>query len=208
MSLLSSSFFSVLINGIPSSPFHPYRGIRQGDPLSPFLFVIMAEGLGRSIKNAQQSQLLRGMSFHNTSAFTHQQFFDDNMLFSYPSVQEARQLNSLLTDFSDASGANINKSKSQVFFFNTPVNTQAVIARILGFSIDVLPSKYLGAPLTASALKHSSWKILLEKLEARLSLCTHRALNTASRLVLIKFVLHSMPLYLFSILAVPKWVLK
>jgi len=60
----------------------------------------------------------------------------------------------------------------------------------------------------ASALKHSSWKILLEKLEARLLLWTHRALNMASRLVLIKVVLHSMPLYLFSILAAPKWVLK
>jgi len=60
----------------------------------------------------------------------------------------------------------------------------------------------------ASALKHFSWKILLEKLEARLLLWTHRALNMASRLVLIKVVLHSMPLYLFSILAAPKWVLK
>lgn len=208
MSLLSSSFFSILINGIPSSPFHPSRGIRQGDPLSPFLFVIMAEGLGRSIKNAQQSQLLRGLSFHNSSVFTHQQFVDDNMLFGHPSIQEAFQLKSLLTDFSDASGANVNKSKSQIFFFHTPVNTQATIARILGFSIVVLPSKYLGAPFTALALKHSSWKILLENLEAHFSLWTHRALNMASRLVLIKAVLHSMSLYLFSILAAPKWVLN
>eukprot|EP00253_Pinus_taeda_P032855 PITA_32855 len=53
MSLLTSSFFSVLINGIPSDTFRPSRGIRQGDPLSPFLFIIAAEGLGRSIKQAQ-----------------------------------------------------------------------------------------------------------------------------------------------------------
>jgi len=68
-------------------------------------------------------------------------------------------------DFSDASGAPINKSKSQIFFFHTPIITQAAIARILGFSIAILLFKYLGAPLTTSALKHSSWKILLEKLE-------------------------------------------
>lgn len=55
MSLLSSSFFSVLINGIPSPIVRPCRGIKQGDPLSPFLFVIMAEGLGRSIKSALHS---------------------------------------------------------------------------------------------------------------------------------------------------------
>lgn len=56
MSLISSTFFSILINGIPSSPFHPFRGIPQGDPLSPFLFFIMVEGLSRSIKDALHSQ--------------------------------------------------------------------------------------------------------------------------------------------------------
>jgi len=104
------------------------------------------------------------LSFHNSLAFTPQQFVDENMLFGHPSVQEAHELNSLLPDFSDAFGASINNSKSQVFFFNTPISTQSTIARILGFSIASLPSKYLGAPLIASALKHSSWKIVLEKL--------------------------------------------
>jgi hypothetical protein len=49
MKLTSSAFFSILVNGVPSQPFSPSRGIHQGDPLSPFLFVIMAEGLGRYI---------------------------------------------------------------------------------------------------------------------------------------------------------------
>eukprot|EP00253_Pinus_taeda_P031323 PITA_31323 len=165
-SLISSSFFSILINGIPSSTFRPSRGIRQGDPLSPFLFVIMAEGLGRSINTAILSRKIK------------------------------------------ASGALINRVKSQLFFFNTPPTTQRAIARILGFSIATLPSKYLGAPLIASALKHASWTNLLEKLEARLFLWTHRALNMASRIILTKAVLQSMPLYLFTIMEVPKWVLK
>lgn len=207
-SLISSTFFSILINGIPSKPFSPTRGIRQGDPLSPFLFVLMAEGLGRLIKHALLSQHLKGLSIHNTPAITHQQFVDDNMLFGYPSVQEAASFKSILKVFSDASGTSINKAKSQIFFFHTSPIIQCDVARILGFSIASLPSKYLGAPLIDSAIKHASWRKLLEKPETRLSLWTYRALNMASRLTLIKVVLQAMPLYLFSILAAPKWVLK
>jgi len=59
-----------------------------------------------------------------------------------------------------------------------------------------------------SALKHSTWQLLLEKLEARLSSWTYRAFNMASHLILVKAVLQSMPLYLFFVLAEPKWVLK
>ena len=96
----------------------------------------------------------------------------------------------------------------KLFFFHTPAITQSSIARILGFSIATLPSKYLGARMTDTVLKHSSWQLLLEKLEAHLSSWTYRALNMANCLVLIKAVLQSMPLYLFSLLVMPKWVLK
>jgi len=130
------------------------------------------------------------------------------MLFGYPSVHEAASFKSILKVFSDASGTSINKAKSQIFFFHTSPIIQRVVAHILGFSIASLPSKYLGTPLIDSAIKHASWRKLLEKLETRLSLWTYRALNMASRLTLIKAVLQAMPLYLFSILAAPKWVLK
>eukprot|EP00253_Pinus_taeda_P020401 PITA_20401 len=107
-----------------------------------------------------------------------------------------------------AFGFNTSWSKSQIFFFHTPSAIQSAILRILKFTSAKLPSTYLGAPLIASSLKHSAWKSLLEKLEARLSSWTHRSLNMASRLVLIKAILQAMPLYLFSILSAPKWVLK
>lgn len=117
-SLISSTFFSILVNGIPSCPFCPSRGIRQGDPLLPFLFVLMDEGLGHCITQACLSLQIKGLSIHNSPAITHQQFFDDNMLFRYPSVQEASMYKSLLNDFSEASRTNINKSKSHIFFLS------------------------------------------------------------------------------------------
>eukprot|EP00253_Pinus_taeda_P005945 PITA_05945 len=208
MSLITSTHFSILVNGFPSRPFKPSRGIRQGDPLSPFLFVIMAEGLGRHIKQALHSNQLRGISIHNSPASSHQQFVDDTMLYGYPLVQEASCLKSLLNDFSEASGTQVNCSKSQIFFFHTPPSVKFVVSRILGFHTASLPSTYLGAPLTASALKQPAWRTLLEKLDSKLNLWTHHSLNLASRVVLIKSILQAMPLYLFSILAAPKWVLK
>lgn len=130
------------------------------------------------------------------------------MLFGYPLVQEASMYKSLLNDFAEASGTRINKDKSQILFFHTPPVIQHAIARILGFYIDSLHSKYLGDPLIDSAMKHTSRHMLLENLESHLNLWTHRSLNIASRFVRTKVVLQEMPLHLFSILATPKWVIK
>lgn len=158
--------------------------------------------------HAKDQGTLKGLTLHEHTPITHQQFVDDNLLMGHPLVQDARSINNILSTFSKASGMTINLEKSEIFFFHTPLPTQRNIAKILGFKAANLPSKYLGAPLIDFALKHSSWKQLLTKLELCLSQWTLRTLNLVGRLVLIKFVLQAMPLYLFSVLAAPKWVLK
>ena len=101
-------FFSILINGMPSSTFSPSRGIRQGDMLSPFLFILMAEGLGHMLKFDLATGNNIGISIHDNAPCTHQQFTDDNLLFGHPLVQEARLLKKVLELFSKASGTSIN----------------------------------------------------------------------------------------------------
>jgi hypothetical protein len=121
MSLISSAFFSILVNGVPSQPFSPSRGIRLGDPLSPFLFIIMVEGMGRYIKASIQNGFLQGLHLHGLQPIaSHSQFVDDTMLLNTPTAQEANKLRSILNDFSEASGTTFNLVKSQLFFFNTP----------------------------------------------------------------------------------------
>lgn len=156
MTLVSSPLCFVLVNGIPSKLYHSSRGIHQGDPLSPFLFIIMAKGLGCLIKHSAHSHDLRGLSVHGSTTTTHQKFVDDNMLFGHPSVNEARTFKVLLDTFSAASDTTINTTKSQFFFFNTTITTQRIIAWIIGFPQAKIPSQYLGAPLIDSALKHVS----------------------------------------------------
>jgi len=209
MGLISTSFFSILINGSPSKCFTPSRGIRQGDPLSPFIFVLAAEGLGRLIKLRIQEKRLKGLTLHRGSETqSHQQFVDDTMLMAHPAVQEAKELKRTLKLFAEASGMEANPRKSSTYFFNTPPITQRNITRILGFQVGSLPTKYLGIPLSDSTIKQASWQDLLDKLQSKLADWSLRPLNFPSRLTLVKAVLQSMPAYLFSILAAPKSVLK
>jgi hypothetical protein len=208
LNLTSSTFFSILVNGVPSRPFSPSRGIRQGDPLSPFLFIIMAEGLSRSIHAALENNRLAGLPLHDISPpISHSQFVDDTLLMGSPIVREANSIQEILQTFSDASGLECNKDKSQIFFFNTPPQVQRHISDILGFKRSSLPSKYLGIPLIDNALRNSSWELLLSSFSKRLSSWTFRALNLPSHLILLKAVLQALPIYTFSALAAPKFVL-
>ena len=124
MDLISYAFYSILVNGTPSTTFTPSCGVRQGDLLSPFLFILMSEGLGRMLKAALISNSLRGISIHGAPSNVYQQFVDDNLIFCHPSVQEARTLKSILNTFSKASGTSINLAKSQLFFDNTSIFIQ------------------------------------------------------------------------------------
>jgi hypothetical protein len=209
MRLTSSTFFSILVNGVPSQPFSPTRGIRQGDPLSPFLFVIMVEGLGRYLKASVVEGSLKGLPLHNIQPTpSHSQFVDDTLLMNTPTSQEATKLNSILTDFVEASGMALNLDKSQLYFFNTPVAIQNHISRLLGIPKSSLPSNYLGIPLTGESARNISWDNLLLSISNRLNNWTFRSLNLAARLVLLKYVLQAFPTYLFTTLAAPQSVIR
>jgi len=125
MELVTSSSFSILVNGSPSEIFSPSRGLRQGDPLSPFLFILMMEGLGRSIKNAKANGKIKGLQLsENGLALTDQQFVDDTLLQGIPTIKEASAYDIILKDFSMATGMEVNLSKSKIFFLNTNIAIQ------------------------------------------------------------------------------------
>ena len=99
MALVTSSNFSILVNGSPYDVFLPSRGLRQGDPLSPFLFILMMEGLGWSIKHARVMGKIQGLPLkENGQVLTHQQFVDDTMLQGIPTVKEAWAYKQILSD--------------------------------------------------------------------------------------------------------------
>ena len=85
MSLLTTPLFSILLNGSSTKLIHPSHGIRQGDPLSPFLFILMEEGLSRIIQAQEGSCEICGLKLHEgMDSQMHQQFMDDTMAMGHP----------------------------------------------------------------------------------------------------------------------------
>eukprot|EP00253_Pinus_taeda_P033811 PITA_33811 len=202
--LISSPHFSVLVNGSPSKTFNASRGIRQGDPLSSFLFILAAEGLGRFIKQEQTTNRIKGLQiWGNNLPLTHQQFVDDIMLFGEPTVREIRQLRRILDLFAEAFGLEINKDKSCIFIFNTIDQVKSHLIRILGFKKGELPTKYLGNVLDYTSRRMKNWQGVLDKLNNKVANWAFRVLNIAGRIVLAKSVLQAIPIYPLWIMAAP-----
>jgi hypothetical protein len=125
----------------------------------------MMEGLSRSIKSGTAAREIRGIKpFEKTPTSTHQQFIDDTLLHGTPTVKKVKAYKRILEDFWEASGVEINHSKSMIYFFNTNPSIQRTLANIFVFERKTLPTKYLGIPLTERACKMETWEGVINKL--------------------------------------------
>ena len=209
MELVSTTSFSILLNGAPSITFIPSRGLRKGDMLSPFIFVLMMEGPGRAIKIANAEGRIQGIKITLDGVEnTHEQFVDDMMLQGIPTVMEAKEIKQILNDFSMAANTKVSLNKYFSFFFNTDVAIQRNNTRILGFQWDQLPSKYMGIPLIDKPLSKGVWELIINKLQDKIKKWTCRSLNLAGLLVLTQAVLQVIPIFMFSALPAPKGVMQ
>ena len=116
MRMVTSVKFSILFNGSKLEEFTPSRGIRQGDPISPYLFLIAAEGLSCLFKTQPESSHLTGIQVAPTAPpVSHLLFADDSLLFVKASSVGANELSALMENYCNASGQRINLAKSSVF---------------------------------------------------------------------------------------------
>ena len=104
---------SVLVNGSPTEEFKPTRGLRQGDPLAPFLFLVVAEGLVGIVRSASKTTLLTGLKFGRKEIEVWiLQFADDTIFLCEDSFNNVVTLKVILRGFELASGLKINFHKS------------------------------------------------------------------------------------------------
>jgi hypothetical protein len=206
-SFISTPHFSILLNGSPSAPFNITKGLRQGHPLSPFLFIIAAEGLGRIMKAHLAERKIQGLKLWGPQLpLTHQQFVDDILLFCMATLQECKAILSILEIFNDASPTEINNEKSNVYFFNCNVQIQNFLTRTLRFRKGSLPMKYLGMYLNSGPIRQADWQDILTRVEKQIQNWAFRALNAPGRLIMLKSVLQALPVYQISGRACPKGI--
>lgn len=130
---ISSVKYRVLVNGSLGKEIIPFRGLRQGDPLSHFLFFLCVEGLSASLINLERTHKISGIKINRSSPIiSHLLFADDCYIFSKVIPKEIEEINSCLLKFSEASGQTINNDKSEVIFSqNTPKQFKSRALNIL-----------------------------------------------------------------------------
>ena len=166
MECISLVTYSLLINGEPFGEIKPSRGIRQGDPLSPYLFLLCSEGLHWRIQKAADIGDIRGVSICcNGPKLTHLFFADDSLLFCRSTIHDCQKVMDILSSYEAVSGQRLNRDKTTLFFSkSTPGDMQRQIIEILGVTELQQYEEYLGLLAMVGRNKRASFDHLKQKI--------------------------------------------
>jgi hypothetical protein len=196
----------VLFNGTPLEEFHPSRGLRQGDPISPYLFLLAAEGLSGLLKQSRQSSHLKGIQVAPTApAVNHLLFADDSLLFVKASDEGAVEVNEILEKYCQASGQRINLDKSSVFFSKgCPEGQRQAVKEILNVPNETLNEKYLGMPSEVGRSKNGAFKYLKDRIWKKIQGWLEILLVVGGKEVLIKSAIQAIHTFSMSCFRLPR----
>ncbi|KAL0302139.1 UNVERIFIED_CONTAM: putative ribonuclease H protein [Sesamum calycinum] len=206
---VTTPMFSVCINGNPYGFFKGSRGLRHGDPMSPFLFVMIMEVLQLMLQQLIEQN--EGFSYHwrcKELGLFQLCFADDLLLFCKADVASVQVLRHGLDEFAKLSGLHANPQKSQLILSRSAQGVREHILAALQFQEGQLPLRYLGLPLLASWLSISDCQPLLLKIDSRIKGWESIQLSFAGRLQLIKSVLMSLNVYWAMAFILPKGVIR
>jgi exonuclease III len=198
-----------LVNGRPTSFFQTQRGIRQGCPLSPFLYIIMADTLSRKFIAERTAGNIPGLkSSIGAEPLNHALFADDSLLLGGASIRIARAIDLVLKTYCRSSGAVINDSKSEIYSWNLSHQELVGISAILGFKghENWERIQYLGLPIISGGNKRSVWTDLISKIKNKIAAWGGFWLTRGGKVTLIKSVLSAIPLYQAAFLLAPRTV--
>ncbi|KAL0014227.1 hypothetical protein SO802_001296 [Lithocarpus litseifolius] len=185
---ISTVSYSVLVNGEPTKSFKPTRGIRQGDPLSPYLFLLCSEGLTQLINKAVHAGKIR----------------DDSLLFCSAQLGDVKTIQEILDKYEKASGQQINKEKTTLFFSKfTSLVEKNQIKALLGLPEIRTYEKYLGLPAVVGKNKRESLNFIKERVWKKLQGWKEKILSQVRKEVLLKAVVQAIPTFAMACFKLP-----
>jgi exonuclease III len=208
---IADPWIAPLVNGRATGFFKASRGLRQGCPLSPLLFVLHVSVLSFYLDQKLVDQEILGLNIaRGVKNVNHTLFADDTLLLGAATSRSALRFKEVLDDYSEATGSCLNKGKCKVFCWNISAYTLSAISRILGFSASLSWSSftYLGLPIFRKRAYSRDWIPLLDKFKAKIQAWGFSWLNLAGKTVLIKSVLSSLPIFQFSVFLAPSGIIK
>ncbi|GKV33503.1 hypothetical protein SLEP1_g42009 [Rubroshorea leprosula] len=186
-----------IVNGGIFESFQPSKGLRQGDPLSPYLFILCLEFLSLHIQQDVQNGHWKVAKLGRSGPIISHLFFADDLIFiGKASTANASHLKNLLSFFCSCFGQNINQSKSKILFSkNTDDLTKFNICHTLGFAETNSFGKYLGIPITPKKVSKKDCPFIMDKVKAKLAGWKANMFSLAGRATLTSSVLSTIPNY-------------
>ncbi|KAL4347498.1 hypothetical protein GQ457_17G013380 [Hibiscus cannabinus] len=208
MECVSTVTFSARVNGKLTGEFTPQRGLHQGDPLSPFLFLICMQGLSAALSTEQEAGRIKGIhASQQGPRINHLFYADDSIVFVWNFVHKVSRLKEVLNIFTTSSGQRINFDKSTIFFSpNTSTAHRRKISSVLGISEVFDPDIYLGVPLKIGKNKTDTFGFVNEMVDKRIDGWTKRLLSFGGREIFLKSVAQALPQYIMSCYLLPRTV--
>lgn len=205
MDCLTSVSFSILWNGNPLGHFLPSRGIRQGCPLSPYLFLFVAEGFSTLLRFAESSGCLAGVTISRFApSISHLFYADDSLLFLTADQDTPQVLKNIFRIYEEVSGQQINFQKSAMSFSpNIDEVYQEFISAFLGIPIVACHERYLGLPTLAGRRKKTLFKMVRDRVWYKVNGWKEKLLSQAGKEVLLKSVVQAIPSYSMSVFHMP-----
>ena len=183
--------------------FGPYfqtrRDLRQGDPMSPILFDIVADMLALLINRAKADGQIRGVIPHLLDdGLSILQYADDIIIFLDHDLEQAKNLKLLLCAFEQLSGLKINFHKSEIFYYGAAKEMEESYTDLFGCNAGEYPFRYLGILMHHRQLLNSEWRKVEKRFQKKLSCWKAKYLSYGGRLVLLNSVLSSLPMFMMS----------
>jgi hypothetical protein len=200
MNCVRSVTYRVKINGVLSEAFVPEHGLREGDPLSPYLFIICAEAFFVMLQRAQAEGSIEGVRIcEGAQTINHLFFTYDSLIVMRENVQSAKKLQEILALYEAQSGQMINKEKSLALFSKgTRFRTKSAVLQGLGILRESQNQRYLGLPVHLSQSKRKEFEYLKEKIWRRIQGWKERLLSKVGKEILIKAVAQAIQTYAIS----------